>query len=219
MNYSLIYADPPWSYGNKASNGAATDHYDTMSLIDLKRLPVWEIAAENAVLAMWYTGTHNREAIELAEAWGFTIRTMKGFTWVKLNALAENHINKAIEAGELCDFYDFLELLNQQTRMNGGNHTRANTEDVLIATRGKGLERMDAGVKQVIYSPLGEHSAKPMEARHRLERLYGPVPRIELFSRSAAAGWDCWGNQAEDPAIELIPGCALEVIKIGGCTA
>jgi hypothetical protein len=25
-------------------------------------------AADNAVLAMWYTGTHNQEAIELAEA-------------------------------------------------------------------------------------------------------------------------------------------------------
>lgn len=78
--YSLIYADPAWSYGNTISNGAAVDHYPTMSLLDMKRLPVWELAADNAVLAMWYTGTHNQEAIELAEAWGFTVRTMKGFT-------------------------------------------------------------------------------------------------------------------------------------------
>lgn len=28
--YSLIYADPPWSYGNTISNGAAADHYSTM---------------------------------------------------------------------------------------------------------------------------------------------------------------------------------------------
>lgn len=78
--YSLLYVDPPWAYGNTISNGAAADHYSTMKLIDIKRLPVWELAAENAVLAMWYTGTHNQEAIELAEAWGFTVRTMKGFT-------------------------------------------------------------------------------------------------------------------------------------------
>lgn len=215
MNYSLIYADPPWSYGNNASNGAARDHYDTMKLIDLKRLPVWALAAENAVLAMWYTGTHNREAIELAEAWGFTVRTMKGFTWVKLNALAEMHINKALAAGEVEDFYDFLDLLNGQTRMNGGNHTRANTEDLLIATRGVGLERRDAGVKQVIYSPLGEHSEKPAEARRRLERLYGEVPRIELFSRRAAPGWDHWGNQAATPSVDLMPGFAIGVINAG----
>ena len=68
--YSLLYADPPWSYGNTISNGAAAGHYSTMKLIDIKRLPVWELADENAVLAMWYTGTHNQEAIELAEAWG-----------------------------------------------------------------------------------------------------------------------------------------------------
>lgn len=213
MKYSLIYADPAWSYGNTVSNGAAAGHYDTMSLIDMKRLPVWELAAENAVLAMWYTGTHNREAMELAEAWGFTVRTMKGFTWVKLNQLAEQHINKALGAGEVEDFHDFLDLLNAQTRMNGGNHTRANTEDLLIATRGTGLERKDASVKQVIYSPLGRHSAKPWEARHRLERLYGDVPRIELFSRSAAPGWDHWGNQCESSAVKLLPGFVTKATR------
>lgn len=36
--YSLIYADPPWSYGNNISNGAAADHYSTMKLIDIKRM-------------------------------------------------------------------------------------------------------------------------------------------------------------------------------------
>ncbi|MBZ7706755.1 adenine methyltransferase [Klebsiella oxytoca] len=195
QKYSLIMADPPWAYGNTISNGAAADHYSTMRLIDLKRLPVWELAAENAVLAMWYTGTHNQEAIELAEAWGFTVRTMKGFTWVKLNQLAELRITKALAEGEVADFYDFLDLLNAETRMNGGNHTRANTEDLLIATRGAGLERKHAGIKQVVYSPLGAHSEKPWEVRHRLELLYGDVPRIELFSRSAAPGWHHWGNE------------------------
>ena len=68
MSYSLIYADPPWEYGNTVSNGAAENHYGTMKLIDIKRLPVWELAAEDSVLAMWFTGTHTREAIELAEA-------------------------------------------------------------------------------------------------------------------------------------------------------
>jgi N6-adenosine-specific RNA methylase IME4 len=205
MTYQLIYADPPWSYENSASNGAAENHYGTMSLTDLMRLPVWALAADNAVLAMWYTGTHNAEAVRLAEAWGFKVRTMKGFTWVKLNQLAEQHINKALAAGQIEDFYDFLELLNTQTRMNGGNYTRANSEDMLIAVRGTGIERASASVKQVIYSPLGEHSAKPWEARHRLELLYGDVSRIELFSRDNIPGWDAWGNQCER-TVDLCPG-------------
>ena len=140
---------------------------------------------------------------------------MKGFTWVKLNQNAELRINKALAEGEITDFYDFLDLLNAETRMNGGNHTRANTEDLLIATRGAGLERQHAGIKQVVYSPLGAHSEKPWEVRHRLELLYGDVPRIELFSRCAAPGWDHWGNQAEHPAVQLLPGvvCHIDWVK------
>lgn len=99
--------------------------------------------------------------------------------------------------------------------MNGGNHTRANTEDLLIATRGAGLERKHAGIKQVVYSPLGAHSEKPWEVRHRLELLYGDVPRIELFSRSAAPGWHHWGNQAESPDVELFPGNIQPIFKDG----
>lgn len=92
-----------------------------------------------------------------------------------------------------------------------GNGTRANTEDLLIATRGKGLERQNASVKQVIYSPLGEHSQKPAEARYRLEQLYGDVSRIELFSRCAAPGWHHWGNQSVKPDLHLIPGSVMHI--------
>ncbi|SYS38148.1 MT-A70 family methyltransferase [Klebsiella pneumoniae] len=205
MTYQLIYVDPPWQYGNKISNGAAENHYSTMSLAELKRLPIWEVAAEDAVLAMWYTGTHTEEAIELAEAWGFRIRTMKVFTWVKLNQNAERRFNKAIAEGELVDFNDLLSMLNSETRMNGGNYTRANTEDLLIATRGIGLERVNASIKQVVYSCLGEHSEKPWEVRHRLEKLYGEVSRVELFARESWLGWDRWGNQCSN-SFEIIPG-------------
>jgi N6-adenosine-specific RNA methylase IME4 len=119
MKYDLIYCDPPWEYGNKISNGAACNHYSTMSMEELKRLPIWSLAAENAVLAMWYTGTHNREAVELAESWGFRVRTMKGFTWVKLNQNAADRFNKALSTGALVDFNDVLEMLDRETRMNG----------------------------------------------------------------------------------------------------
>ncbi|TAI99835.1 MT-A70 family methyltransferase [Pectobacterium versatile] len=206
--YQLIYCDPPWQYSNKASRGAAVNHYPTMSLTELTRLPIQDIAADDAILVMWYTGNFALEAIKLAEAWGFDVRTMKGFTWVKLNQLAEKHITKTLrerqELGPL-DYSDFIYLLNEQTRMNGGNYTRANTEDALIAVRGKGLERLDAAVKQVVYAPLGKHSEKPEEVRHKLSQLYGPVNRIELFARQSIGGWDTWGNESPCNSIELIP--------------
>ncbi|KKO56431.1 MT-A70 family protein [Serratia ureilytica] len=203
--YQLIYADPPWQYGNKSSNGAAENHYGTMSISDLKRLPIWSIAEDNSVLALWYTGNHSQEAIDLAEAWGFSVRTMKAFTWVKLNQQAEIRFNKALLQQTIFDFTDLLDMLNAETRMNGGNYTRANSEDVLIAVRGQGIERASASVKQVVFSCLGEHSAKPWEVRRRLELLYGDVSRIELFSRGDAPGWDHWGNQCPVNSLQLLP--------------
>lgn len=197
MTYQLIYADPPWDYKNRVSNGAATKKYPTMKIEDIKRLPIWSIAAPDSILAMWYTSTHVDEACRLAEAWGFSVRTMKAFTWVKLNQQAELRFNKALEQQTIFDFSDLLEMLNAETRMNGGNYTRANSEDVLIAVRGQGIERASASIKQVVFSCLGEHSAKPWEVRRRLELLYGDVSRIELFSRGDAPGWDHWGINAQ----------------------
>lgn len=60
-------------------------------------------------------------------------------------------------------------------------------------------------MKQVVYSCRRDHSEKPAEVRFRLEELYGPVARIELFSRSDAAGWHHWGNENPFNDIDLVP--------------
>ena len=51
-------------------------------------------------------------------------------------------------------------------------------------------------VSQLIMSPIREHSRKPDEVRDRIVELLGDLPRIELFAREAAPGWDCWGKEA-----------------------
>lgn len=38
--YNIIYADPPWSYTDKGSNGSADNHYRTMTVSDICKLPV-----------------------------------------------------------------------------------------------------------------------------------------------------------------------------------
>lgn len=38
--YSIIYADPPWSYQNRGTRAAASKHYDTMTIEDIKRMDV-----------------------------------------------------------------------------------------------------------------------------------------------------------------------------------
>lgn len=214
MKYSLIYADPAWSYDNKGTRAKADNHYPTMTLRDLKRLPVWDLAADDCVLAMWWVGPMPREAIELVEAWGFKVKNMKLFTWAKLNQCAdanfEAELAKIRKGRRGVHYRDIMRILNEQTRMGLGNYSRANSEDVLVAVRGRGLERLAGNVKQMVYAPIGAHSAKPAEVRERLHQLYGDVPRIELFSRGDDPTWHHWGNETASD-VSLLPGQAISL--------
>ena len=167
--YNIIYADPPWSYKDKKCNGACEFHYSTMDIKDICKLPIQGITNKDCVLFLWVTYPMLKEAMELIEAWGFKYKTI-GFQWVKQNKSGNGF---------------FFGL---------GRWTRGNTECCLIATKGK-PKRVDNSVGQLIISPLQEHSKKPNEAREKIVKLMGDIPRIELFARQYSDGWDCWGNE------------------------
>lgn len=38
--YNIIYADPPWSYNDAGCQGAAASQYKTMTIEELKQLPI-----------------------------------------------------------------------------------------------------------------------------------------------------------------------------------
>ena len=84
-----------------------------------------------------------------------------------------------------------------------GYWTRANAEVCIIATKGS-PKRQSRAVHQIIMSPIKQHSKKPDETRERIVALMGDVPRIELFARQKAPGWDVWGNEV-DSDLSLTP--------------
>ncbi|EMD0638810.1 hypothetical protein VPZ60_004226 [Salmonella enterica] len=187
--YRLIYADPAWNYRDKAKSGkrGASFKYPTMKVEDICRLPVWQLAdPESCLLAMWWVPTMVEEALAVMKAWGFRLMTMKGFTWHKT-------------------------CKNQQDKsaMGMGHLTRANTEDVLFAVRGKMPERQCASIIQHFSAPRMEHSAKPDCVRQKLVQLVGDVPRIELFARGRVDNWDTWGNEAHTNSVEFQPARAV----------
>ena len=63
-------------------SGLANQHYSTMSLKDLKKLNVKDIAAKDCILFLWTTGPQMKNSIELMNAWGFAHKTMF-MTWIK----------------------------------------------------------------------------------------------------------------------------------------
>lgn len=177
--YNIIYADPPWSYrawSSKEKGRSAESHYPTMSIEDIKALPVSQLAAKDCILFLWITFPLLQEAWSIMEAWGFTYKTV-AFVWVKQCRKSENL---------------FLGM---------GYWTRSNAEICLLATKGN-PKRISKNVKQIIISHLEEHSKKPDAARDRIVDLAGDLPRIELFARQTTPGWDVWGNEV-DSTIEL----------------
>ena len=170
--YSIIYADPPWRYkvySKKGLGRSAESHYPTMELEDIRALPVGTLAADDCVLFMWTTIPLLHDCFSVMRAWGFSYKTV-AFVWIKQNRKSDSL------------FWGM------------GHWTRANAEFCMLATKGH-PKRHSAGVHQVILSHIEEHSKKPEEARQRIVELMGDLPRIELFARQKADGWDAWGNE------------------------
>lgn len=171
--YKVIYADPPWTYhawsGKGKEKKSAENHYPCMEREAIQQLPVKRLADNDCILFLWVTMPCLEEGLTLIEKWGFQYKTC-GFTWVKRNKKSDTW---------------FWGL---------GYWTRANAELCLLATKGH-PKRCSKSVHQVCDARIGEHSAKPPEIRDRIIKLCGDVPRIELFARQYAPGWDCWGNE------------------------
>ena len=169
--YNIIYADPPWSYKDKALAGkrGAGCKYPVMNTTDICKFPIQQITAKDAVLFMWVTMPKLNECFDLIKAWGFEYKTC-AFVWVKKNKKSDSL------------FWGM------------GHWTRANAEICLIATKGK-PKRQAANIHSVVITPIEEHSKKPNEIRDRIVSLCGDLPRIELFARQHSNGWDCWGNE------------------------
>lgn len=167
--YNIIYADPPWEYRNMGNiQATANSHYLTMKQRDIEALPVGGLSAENSILFLWATFPKIQEALDTIKAWGFEYKT-NGFTWIKKNK-------------------------------NGGNffgvgwYTKSNAEICLIGVKGK-APKVSNKVSQIIESIREEHSKKPDIVRDKIVEFAGDLPRIELFARQHADGWDCWGNE------------------------
>lgn len=168
--YKIIYCDPPWAYRtSKGLGGLAENHYRTMKHEDISDFPIQDISSKDCILFLWATFPQLPEALSVITAWGFEYKTV-AFTWVKRNKIADSW---------------FLGL---------GHWTRANAEICLLATKGH-PKRISKSVRQIIDTPIEEHSKKPDEIRSRIVELMGDLPRIELFARQTAAGWDCFGNE------------------------
>lgn len=175
--YKIIYADPPWQYDDKSLNrGGAERHYITTANSELELMDVQSVCDDDCIMFMWATFPKMQEALDLMRAWGFEYKTV-AFTWVKKNKIKDSW------------FWGM------------GRWTRSNAEVCLLGVKGK-PKRVGMGVHSVIDAKAMKHSEKPQEARDKIIELMGDLPRLEMFARYSAPGWDVFGNEAPN-SIEI----------------
>lgn len=169
----LLLVDPPWKFITHSAKGlkkSADRHYRTMTVAEIKALPVATLAdPRGCVLVLWSTSPHAEIAMGVMRAWGFRFATIGA--WAKQS-----------KSGKGWQFA-------------GGYWMRSASEPFLIGTLGRpGLPAV-RDVRNLIVAPVREHSRKPDEMHENLARMFPHTLRIELFARQSRPGWITWGNE------------------------
>jgi N6-adenosine-specific RNA methylase IME4 len=175
--FQTVLADPPWQFINRTGK-MAPEHrrlsrYSTLSLQEIKAIPVDRVTSEPAHLYLWVPNALLPEGLEVLSAWGFQYKS--NIVWHKIR-------KDGGPDGRGVGFY-----------------FRNVTELVLFGVRGKNARTLPPGRSQVnfVASRKREHSRKPDELYDVIERC-SPGPFLELFARGQRPGWAQWGNQVED---------------------
>lgn len=174
--FRTVLADPPWQFQNRTGK-VAPEHrrlnrYSTMTLDDIKTLPVAAACEDTAHLYLWVPNALLPEGLAVMAAWGFNYKS--NVVWHKIRKDGGSD-------GRGVGFY-----------------FRNVTELLLFGVRGKHARTLAPGRSQVnlIGTRKREHSRKPDEAYDLIEAC-SPGPFLELFARGTRSGWSAWGNQAQ----------------------
>ncbi len=180
--YGVIYEDPAWRFEPRSRetglDRAADNHYPTMTIEELRKLPVGDIAATDCVLFMWVTVPFMAEALDLIERRGFTYKSE--YIWDKTPWDGDG-ADAVIKGAQGTGFW-----------------SRVNHEVLIVATRGAPPAPAPGENFPSVYREVaGAHSAKPEHYSRMIERYYPNMPKIELNARAPRDGWDVWGNESE----------------------
>ncbi len=170
--FTVIVADPPWRFHDKLRMGktrrGSDDQYQTLSVRELCALRVKDVAAGDAVVALWTPGALVEQGLQVVRAWGFTQKQV--WVWVKTTRRRKLHFGM-------------------------GNTIRSACEVALIGTRGSPKVR-SRSERNVWCGLATRHSAKPEALQEALERMLRG-PRLELFARRRRPNWECTGLELD----------------------
>ena len=185
QTYRLFTFDPPWKM--RMGTGNRPQHYPRMTDEEIAALRIRDLLhPQGAWVVMWITvPMTERFWLNIYPAYRKAgLRYSSGFTlWIKTHSVLAR-------AGEPL----FIHRSSYHTGQ--GLTTRKNAEEALLFKFRKPPPRLDKGIRELIVSPLREHSRKPEEFYENCEK-FCDGPRGELFGRFQRPGWDVWCNEPE----------------------
>jgi N6-adenosine-specific RNA methylase IME4 len=175
--FATVLADPPWQFVNRTGK-IAPEHrrlsrYGTMTLQEIMKLPVGDIATPTAHLYLWVPNALLPDGLAVMKAWGFAYKS--NLVWHKVRKDGGSD-------GRGVGFY-----------------FRNVTELILFGVRGKNARTLGPGRSQVnlLATRKREHSRKPDE-QYKIIEACSNAPYLELFARGVRHGWATWGNEANE---------------------
>ena len=176
--YNVIYADPAWRFSQGIN----------------RRKDIREKFGTNEELSIQYPTMSDKEIIELNVA-DYADDNCVLFVWT-----TDAHLEVAIKAINNWGFkYKTVAFTWNKKRGFMGKWTVKQCEICLLATKGTAHKLLKSfKEKSYLEENKTEHSKKPNEFRKRIERMFGDVPKLEMFARTRAEGWDAWGNECEN---------------------
>jgi N6-adenosine-specific RNA methylase IME4 len=184
--YSVVYADPPWMYythydsktptrENNDVEGTPSDHYQTMSLEELKQFPINDFADEkNCVLFLWCTAPKLPIALEFCEKNGFTYHCL--ITWNKRDGLS------------FLGFYRVTEYCIYAYRGRMGIKKDGKAFPTLIQEQSKGHSKKPDSFFEHVRNKTEEPRISIFERKHRFgfsshgNQAEAPKPTLEMFN-------------------------------------
>jgi len=197
--FSTIVIDPPWHWDDEEDGagylGRSHPDYATIPFEELIKLPIEDLAAENAHLYLWVTNRSIYKAAELCMAWGFRHNT--NLTWCKVYKSKNTRFSGCTRKPR---------CLAPNPALGLGKYFRGSTEHIAFGIKGN-METRNNSTPTWFLAPVGgdKHSSKPSEFYDLVERC-SPGPYLEIFSRMDRVGWSTFGENGWDLKLKRIAG-------------
>jgi len=192
MKYGVIVADPPWSFGDRLTMSdvkrGSESNYGVLDKRAITTLDVKGVAADNAVLGLWFPASLLSEAYCCMDAWGFEQKQI--WVWVKTSVKEPYKSEGGPGENELGVSEDLKMAFGM------GRLARGACEYLLVGVRGKVYNDLAVkNIRNVFLAPNAKHSAKPEKVQEALELMFVKYDKLELFARRDRPGWICVGDE------------------------